>query len=68
MSPHLSQEIRQRMVVWSKDFGKSNKEIAELATCCKCTVREVLRLDREYGIVYNPLVQLPNNHGKMAHS
>jgi len=51
MSPHLSQEIRQ---VWSKELGKSNAEIAELVACCERTVREVLRLEREHAVVYNP--------------
>ena len=57
MPPHLSQEIRQHMVVWSKHLGKTDAEIAELSGCSERTVREVRRLEREFGVVYNPFAQ-----------
>ncbi|PPQ90786.1 hypothetical protein CVT25_010287 [Psilocybe cyanescens] len=59
MPPHLSQEIRQLMVVWSKDFKKSNKEIAELAGCCERTVQEVLHLERD------PVIYLDEVHVRL---
>jgi hypothetical protein len=64
MAPHwhLSQEIHQRMVAWSQELGKSNTEIAQLAACSEHTVRDVLRLEREFGVVYNPLAHPGDVH------
>ncbi|KAJ3497410.1 hypothetical protein NLJ89_g10351 [Agrocybe chaxingu] len=53
MAPHLSKEMHERMVVWSQDLGKDNEEIAELAGCSERTVREVLCLNREFGVPHN---------------
>ena len=57
MPPHLSKEIRERIVVWSNTLGKPNDEIASLAACSERTVREVLRLHRVFGVVHNPFAQ-----------
>jgi len=55
--PHLPKQMRERMVVWKTEMGKSTAEIAELAGCCVRTVRNVLYFEREYGVVNNPLAQ-----------
>jgi transposase len=57
MAPHTSNDLRERMVIWSVEFGKKTDEIAELAGCSERTVREVLRLHRDFGEVRNPLAQ-----------
>jgi transposase len=57
MAPHTTTEMRERMVVWRSEFGKTDFEIAALAGCSERTVREVLRLHREYGVVRNPNAQ-----------
>jgi len=57
MAPHLSQEIRQHIIAWSQELGKSNTEIAQLAACSEHTVHDVLHLEREFGVVYNPLAR-----------
>jgi transposase len=49
------------MVVWHSEFGKTDSEIAALAGCSEWTIREILRLHREYGVVQNPHVQ-PRGH------
>lgn len=56
MAPHTSTDMRYRMVHWHDNLGKSSPEIAELAGCSERTVREVLRLHREFGDVRNPFV------------
>lgn len=55
--PHLPKQMRERMVVWKTEMGKSTTEIAELAGCCVRTVHNVLHFEREYGVVNNPLAQ-----------
>ncbi|KAH7917637.1 hypothetical protein BV22DRAFT_987257, partial [Leucogyrophana mollusca] len=57
MAPHTSQEMRQRMVVWHEELGKSTHEISQLAGCSERTVRSVLRLHRDFGTVDNPLAR-----------
>lgn len=57
MAPHTTTEMRERMVVWRTELGKSTVEIAELAGCSERTVREVLRLHRETGNVQNTFAQ-----------
>jgi transposase len=55
--PHLPKQMRERMVVWKVEMGKSTAEIAELAGCCERAVRNILSFEREYGVVNNPLAQ-----------
>ncbi|KIK76084.1 hypothetical protein PAXRUDRAFT_170956 [Paxillus rubicundulus Ve08.2h10] len=55
MPPHTSQEMRERMVHWHEQLGKSTSEISELAGCSERTVCNVLRLHGKYGTVQNPL-------------
>lgn len=57
MAPHTTTEMRERMVVWHSELGKSTAEIAELAGCSQRTVQEVLRLHRETGNVRNTFAQ-----------
>jgi len=57
MAPYTTTEMRERMVVWRTELGKSTVEIAELAGCSERTVREVLRLHRETGNVHNTFAQ-----------
>jgi transposase len=57
MAPHTTTEMRERMVVWRNELDKSDAEIAELAGCSERTVREVLRLHRDFGVVQNPFAQ-----------
>jgi hypothetical protein len=66
MAPHTTTEMRERMVVWRSEFGKTDSEIAALAGCSERTVREVLRLHREYGVVRNPHVQPCGRHRALA--
>ena len=56
-APHTTTEMRERMVVWRTELGKSTVKIAELAGCSVRTVREVLRLHRESGNIHNTFVQ-----------
>jgi transposase len=57
MAPHTTNEMRERMVAWHSELGKSDTEIAALANCSERTVREVLRLHRTFGVVRNPFAQ-----------
>ena len=57
MAPHTTTEMRERMVIWRTELGKSDSEIAVLAGCSERTVRDVLRLHRDYGVVRNPFAQ-----------
>ncbi|KAF8057174.1 hypothetical protein FPV67DRAFT_1372166, partial [Lyophyllum atratum] len=57
MAPHTSTELRKRMVYWKDELQLSTAEIAKLASCSERTVREVLRLHREHGMVHNPFAQ-----------
>jgi transposase len=58
MAPQLSQEIRQCMVAWSQELGKSNAKIAQLATCSEHTVCDVLRLEHEFGVIYTEILYM----------
>lgn len=57
MAPHTTTEMRERMVFWHSELGKSDSEIALLASCSERTVRDVLRIHRDYGVVRNPFAQ-----------
>lgn len=57
MPPHLSQEMRERIVAWHTELGYKAPQIAQLAQCSERTVYDVLRLHREYGLVNNPHAQ-----------
>jgi transposase len=54
MPPHLSLEMRQRIVEWHYEQHKVTGEIARLAGCSERTVYNILRLHREFGQVTNP--------------
>jgi transposase len=56
MPPHLHNQLRNRIIVWRYEGGKSATEIAELADCSECTVYEILRLHRDFGQVNNPFM------------
>ncbi|KAI0338969.1 hypothetical protein BDW22DRAFT_1297215, partial [Trametopsis cervina] len=53
--PHLSTEMRQRILSWRHESGLPVAEIAQLACCSERTVYKILHLYREYGTVQNPL-------------
>ena len=53
----MPKELRKRVVVWKNEMGKDTPEIAKLAGCCERTVRNILRYEREYGVVSNPFAQ-----------
>jgi transposase len=61
MAPHTSTEMRERIVIWHTELGKSNVEIAALAGCSERTVRDILRLHREFGAVRNPFCGGPRS-------
>ena len=60
IAPQTSMEMQEWMVVWHTKLGKSTVEIATLAGCSEHTVREVLWLHRETGVVHNTFAQ---SHG-----
>lgn len=53
----MPKALREQIVVWKHEMGKSTVEIAELAGCCERTVRNILRYERDYGLVSNPHAQ-----------
>lgn len=55
--PHMPKALRERIVVWKNEMGKSTTEMAELAGCCERTVRNILRYERDYGVVSNPFAK-----------
>ncbi|KAH7903730.1 hypothetical protein BJ138DRAFT_980463, partial [Hygrophoropsis aurantiaca] len=55
--PRLSEQLRQRIVVWRYDERLSISRIATLAGCSERTVHNILRLEFEYGQVTNPLTR-----------
>jgi transposase len=57
MAPHLSNELRERIVIWRYQQNKKAAEIAELASCSLTTVYDVLRLHRDFGQVSNPFAR-----------
>ncbi|KII87547.1 hypothetical protein PLICRDRAFT_68675, partial [Plicaturopsis crispa FD-325 SS-3] len=54
MAPHLSEQLRERIVVWRYEHKKTAREIANLAGCSERTVYDVLRLHRTFGQATNP--------------
>ena len=62
MAPHTTTEMCECMVFWHSELGKSNPEIALLASCSECTVRDVLWIHRDYGVVCNPFAQPHSGH------
>ncbi|KAJ7914663.1 hypothetical protein B0H13DRAFT_1560938, partial [Mycena leptocephala] len=54
LMPHLSPELRQRIVVWHYEQHRPAAEIAQLAGCCIRTVYDVLVFQRDYGQTTNP--------------
>jgi transposase len=54
MAPHLSQQMRDRIVVWFDEQDKTADEIATLAGCCVRTVYNILELHRDFGTTKNP--------------
>lgn len=49
MAPHLSSQLRERIVAWRYEHGKSAREIAELADYSERTIYDILRLHRNFG-------------------
>ena len=66
MAPHTTTEMREHMVLWHSELGKTNSEIAALSGCSEWTVREVLWLHREYGVVRNSYAQPHGHHCSLA--
>ena len=57
MPAHLSEDLHARMIAWREQEDMSAPEIARLAGCSECTVYDVLRVWRDYGILHNPTVR-----------
>jgi transposase len=53
----MPKAMRERIVIWKNEMGKNTNEIAKLAGCCERTVRNILRYEREYGVVSNPFAR-----------
>lgn len=49
MAPHLSSQLRERIVAWRYEHGNSAREIAELADYSERTIYDILRLHRNFG-------------------
>ncbi|KIK94321.1 hypothetical protein PAXRUDRAFT_457504 [Paxillus rubicundulus Ve08.2h10] len=54
MPPHLSSDLRHRVVTWRYEGRKSVAEIVELAGCSEHTVFKILRLHCDFRHVNNP--------------
>jgi transposase len=54
MAPQISQQLRERMVVWRYEEHKKASEIALLAGCSESTVYQILCLHHDFGQVNNP--------------
>jgi DNA-directed RNA polymerase specialized sigma24 family protein len=59
MAPHTPDLLRERMVVWHRDFDWSPEKIAEVAGVSVRTVQGVLKLDMEY--CYDQMIRLFQN-------
>ena len=57
MAPHLSRELRERIIVWHYEPHKKAPEIATLAGCTVHTVYNVLALHRDFGSIDNPFAR-----------
>ena len=57
MAPRLSQDMRNRIVVWHEDHGKTAQEIATLAGCSVRAVYYILSFHRDYGTSKNPFAR-----------
>jgi len=55
MAPQISQQLRERIVIWRYEEHKKASEIALLAGCAESTIYEILRLYRDFGQVNNRL-------------
>jgi transposase len=64
MAPRISQEMRERMVVWSEE-GRPCGEIANLTGCSLRSVYKILEYHREYGTTQNPFAE--SIHGRCRH-
>ena len=54
MAPHLSNEMRQNIIIWHYEQHKTPQEIALLAGCSARTVYNVLAFHRDFDTVHNP--------------
>ena len=62
MAPHTTAEMHERMVFWHSELGKSNSEIALLASCSEHIVCDVLRIHQDYDVVCNSFAQPHGGH------
>ncbi|KAG0691468.1 hypothetical protein DFH29DRAFT_785627, partial [Suillus ampliporus] len=53
MAPHLSPQLRERIMAWQYKHGKSAQEITELADCSEWTIYDILQLHRNFGQTSN---------------
>jgi transposase len=66
MVPHTTNEMREYMVAWHPELGKSDIEIAALANCSECTVCEVIQLHHTFGVVHNLFAQPCGGHRSLT--
>ncbi|KDQ56208.1 hypothetical protein JAAARDRAFT_100499, partial [Jaapia argillacea MUCL 33604] len=54
MPPHTTEQLRELMVRWCYEFGKSVAEISELSGYSVSTVYNILKFYDDHGTVNNP--------------
>ncbi|KAG2147736.1 uncharacterized protein EDB93DRAFT_1146396 [Suillus bovinus] len=57
MSPHLTEQLRERIIVWHFQRQKKIAEIAQLAGCSWRSIYKILTLHRDFGQTRNPFVR-----------
>lgn len=54
MSPHLTEQVRERIIIWRFQQQKTIAEIAQLAGCSQRSIYKILTLHRDFGHTRNP--------------
>ncbi|KAG2352817.1 hypothetical protein BDR07DRAFT_1343546, partial [Suillus spraguei] len=52
--PHLTEQVRERIIIWRFQQQKTIAEIAQLAGCSQRSIYKILTLHRDFGHTRNP--------------
>ncbi|KAF8805244.1 hypothetical protein BYT27DRAFT_7192974, partial [Phlegmacium glaucopus] len=59
MAPHLSKDLRDRIVRWRSDHGYTYQKLEDLAGCSIGTIANILTYHNYYGTPVNPFRYYP---------
>jgi len=59
MSPHLGEQLQERIIIWRFQERKTVAEIARLAGCTERNIYKILKLHRDFGHTRHPFARRP---------